>query len=249
MINEMTESEARQEIYGEFVEYSGNNPFAHQYKPEKHESTKAIWQQNKQLIISNDFNLNPFAVAFIHIWQDNAGFHHHQFDEGEITNGSIPAMIDFVNYRHEGRYFRQLQAARLSGDAMGNNKDISQRDNSSLYQQLLRGWNMNITQLSVSNNPTHENSRSDVNYVLLHHPDFIINPDTCPNTCRDMRTVQCDAFGKIIKRDRKDINQRADYLDGAVRYPVHNFHRQWINRHQQMNRPNGLQKTSGVLTH
>lgn len=212
LMNEMTEAEARQEIYGEFVEFSGNNPFAHQYDPVKHESREAVFQHGKQITMSFDFNLNPFAVGFSHIWKDGAGYHDHQFDEMEIKNGSVPEMID----RIKSKYAPFLHSAVITGDGMGNRKELTSRDNASVYQQLLSGLNMKETQLRVLGNPEHKNSRDDVNYVLCHHPDFKINPDTCKQTCRDMRSVQCDAFGSIIKRNRNDLNQRADHLDCFV---------------------------------
>lgn len=231
MINEMTELEAKQEIFGEFVEYSGNNPFAHQYKPEKHESKEIVFDPNKQIVIHIDFNLDPFGVGFSHIWRDSNGVHDHQFDEMSIENGSIPLMID----RGKDKYGRYLQSALLTGDALGKNKQLGERDNASLYKQLLRGWGMSESQLRVKGNPTHVNSRSDVNYLLLHHPDFKINPISCPQTCRDMRNVQCDAFGEIMKRDRKDVNQRADFLD-TVRYKVNAFWKVAIDQHQKTGR-------------
>lgn len=230
-------------LFGDWeAQRSVDSPFCTHYSPTKHESTQAVFQPSKQLIISVDFNLNPFAVTFHHAWQDNAGFHHHQFDEGEIIQGSIPEMIDFIKIK----YNNFLYAAILTGDAMGKHGDISQRDNATLYQQLLRGLGMTAQQLRVAGNPTHENSRADVNYFLVYFPDYIINPKTCPNTCRDARVVQVDLYGQIVKRNRNDLNQRADFLDAGIRYPIHNIHRQWINQHQLKNRmlihQNGNQK-------
>ena len=216
-------------IYGDWEqERDVLNPFAHQYDPRKHESELAIFNPQRQIVISIDFNLNPFAVTFSHIWKDDKTVHDHQFDEMSIDNGSIPAMVS----RIIDKYGRHIQSAVLTGDAMGSRGDISQRDNASLYLQLLRGLGIGQSQLRVKGNPTHENSRSDVNYVLLHHPDFKIHPLKCPNTCRDFRTVQCDAFGDIIKRNRNDISQRADFLDTA-RYKVNTFWKQNIERHQK----------------
>lgn len=215
---ELSQMEAEQEIYGKFVDFAGNNPFAHQYKETKHESPSAIFRPDKQLIISIDFNLNPFAVTFWHYWRDNTGEHIHCFDELEISNGSIPAMIDAIKLR----YPHHLHSARLTGDSMGKNRSIEQRDNSSLYDNLLRGLGMTQYQLQCKHNPTHENSREQVNNVLFKFNDFKINPINCPNLCRDMKNVQCDAFGQILKKDRKDVNQRADYLD-TCRSVVHNI--------------------------
>ena len=220
--------QVNQEIYGEFIETDAVNPFAFAYDKNKHESTEVLFNPSKQIIIRVDFNLNPFAVTFNHYWSDRWGEHWHVFDEGEIKNGSIPAMVEFI----KAKYGRWIHAARLTGDAMGNRGDISQRDNATLYKQLIRGLGMNESQLLVRGNPTHENSRSDVNYVLTHFPDYKIHPVKCPNLCRDFKTVQCDAFGEIIKKNRKDMAQRADYLD-TERYGINTFLRQWIDRHQK----------------
>lgn len=234
-IEAFSPEQVNQEINGEFIDMDALNPFAHKYNPAVHESELSVFNPSRQVIMRVDFNLNPFAITFGHFWQDSAGYHWHVFDEAEIKNGSVPAMIDLILDGDEKRrsYRNYLHSAKLTGDAMGNRKDIGQRDNASNYKQLIRGLGMSESQLKVPGNPTHENSRSDVNYVLTHFPDYKINPKTCPNLCRDMKLVQCDAFGEIIKRDRKDVNQRADYLD-TERYGVNTFLKKWIDEHQKL---------------
>lgn len=222
--------QVRQEIYGEFIESDALNPFATSYDPAKHESEAAVFQPGKQIVIMMDFNRNPFAVTFSHVWKDSAGRHDHQFDEMAIVNGSVPEMIDRV----KERYGAWLHAAYLSGDAMGKRGNLSERDYASIYLQLLRGFNMTKQQLRVSGNPTHENSRAETNFVLHHHPDFKINPKTCPNTCRDFRIVQWDnTLNKIVKANRNDKSQRADFLD-CGRYKVENFHKDFIREKQSV---------------
>lgn len=203
----------------------GDNPFAVQYSQSKHESSEAIFNPNKQLLIKIDFNLNPFAVNFSHMWRDENGEHYHTFDEASIKAGSLPAMIDLI----KTKYGNQLHSCFITGDAMGRKGEISQRDNASLYLQLQRGLHLKDAQIRVPRaNPTHENSRADTNFVLTHFPDYKINPKTCPETCLDMRVVQCDAFGSIIKKNRKDLTQRADFLD-VERYGISTFLRKWID--------------------
>jgi hypothetical protein len=228
LILSMTDQEYRQEIMGEFVDFSGTNAFAHQYSPDKHESLEAVFDPRKQLLIKIDFNLNPFAVTFSHMWRD-AIDHFHTVDEASISQGNIPAMIDLIKMK----YSPQLANCILTGDAMGKRGDIGQRDNASNWEQLRRGLGLKQNQLWLPSNPTHDNSRADVNYVLCHFPDYKINPKTCPNLCRDMRNVQCDAFGEITKRDRKDINQRADFID-TERYGINTFLRKWIDYHMKI---------------
>lgn len=213
-------------LYGNWdVQDGAQNPFAHQWN-ELYHTGQVRFNPVKQLFISIDFNLNPFAVTFWHFWRDTQGYHLHGFDEAEIDNGSIPAMIDLIKKRYSG----SLHSAVLTGDAMGNQRNIALVDNATHYMELLRGLRMGEHQLKVSANPTHENSRAETNNFLFeakNNPryDFKINPATMPSTARDMRIVQCDAFGDIQKKNRNDLAQRADMLD-CVRYMIHLVYRQ-----------------------
>lgn len=216
-------------LYGDWnASREVQSPFATQWLDSKHVSEEPFYDVKKQLIISIDFNLSPFCVVFMHHFSDSNGEHFHIFDEGEIKNGSIPAMVDFI----KAKYYNSLPTALMTGDSLGLRGEISQRDNASLYLQLIRGLGMRESQLKVPNNPTHENSRADCNYVLLHYPDFKVHKK-CTGLIRDCRNVQVDAFGGILKRDRKDVNQRADFLDAGLRYPINTFLYKWVDSDQK----------------
>lgn len=219
----MTPQDYRKFVEGDWTVYKVNNAFATQFDENRHVSFMAEFDPKKQLIISIDFNLNPFAVTFYHNSSEGAWL----IDEAQIENGNVPLMIELI----KNRYKTQLPNAILTGDALGNRSEISQKDNASLYVQLLRGLGMRESQLKVSNNPTHENSRADVNYFLYHKKDFFINPK-CKNSIYDLKYVECDEHGKIKKSNRKELNQRADYLD-TFRYFVHNIMYKWIESHQR----------------
>jgi len=200
------------------------NPFAHAFNQDIHVSDRAIFQPNKRVYVSIDFNLNPFAVTFSHIWRDSNGLHDHTFMESAIENGSVPAMAK----RIKELLGRSLANCVITGDAMGRNRNIAETDNASNYQLLKRLLNLPDSAFYVKSNPTHDRSRNDTNYTLFAatQPEFkfekIIHPKNCPGLIADYKTVQCDAFGHILKRDRKDVAQRADFLD-TERYKIHYF--------------------------
>lgn len=219
-----------QEVYGKFIEKTGLNAFMTNYKKEKHESKEAIFREHLPIKTIIDFNINPFAVDFAHIWEDKEGKHCHIFDSADIQGGSIPAMADLIMERY-GKYLFQMQ---FSGDQTGDKRDISQRDHSSYWKQLFKELKLNYQgRLKLpTKNPEHSNSRGDCNYVMYHFPDFKINPEKCPHTVRDCKIVQCDAFGQIIKRERKKIEQQGDHLDN-VRYLINTFLLEWVDRHKK----------------
>jgi hypothetical protein len=157
------------------------------------------------------------------VYRDATGEHVHVFDELTIENGNVQTMVQRIIERY-GKYLHLLE---VTGDAMGNNRAMNQPDFASIYELIIRGLKISKTALKVPSNPRHSNSRADVNFVLFKFPDFKVNPNTCPNLCLDMRMVQCDAFGEIIKKNRKDLSQRADHLD-CLRYLVNTFLFKWI---------------------
>lgn len=211
----------------------GKNPWANQYDPKKHESVRAVMDKSKQLFVSIDFNLDPFGVTFEHQWSDTQGAHIHQFNEAAIENGSMDKMIQYIGDSYG--YF--LPLSRWTGDFTGMSQRIDQPDRASLFRQLQKGLHLANNQIQVPPNPSHASNRTDVNYILTYHPDFIINPRTCPQTCMDFKTVQSDPnkFGHILKTNRKDVTQRADLLD-CRRYSINTWQKPWIERHRAQNR-------------
>jgi len=208
------------EYLAEDIDGKTLNPFAHQWDDAYHLGEVAF-QRDKQLFISVDFNVEPFCATYWHYWLDRDGHHIHGIDESEISNGSVPAMIDEIKLK----YGHALHSAILTGDSMGGQKNIARRDNASHYMELQAGLRLGKHQLMVLHDPSHSNSRTDTNTVLWRakHPEyrieFKLNKEHMKGTVRDFRNVQCDAFNEIVKRSRKDLTQRADFLD-ASRYLI-----------------------------
>ena len=170
---------------------------------------------NLPYIVSIDFNLNPFCGIIAQI----NGKELHVLDEFAIDNGSITKLVQHLEY------FGNRHLMRITGDAMGNQRSIEQADHSSLYIQIKKGLQLRDAAFFITSNPRHENSRADCN-KLIHSGLIKIHP-RCKGLLNDMRQVEADAHGKIIKSNRNKMNQRADHLD-ALRYICHNFMRKFL---------------------
>ncbi len=210
------------------AEMVGANPFAYAFVPENHKVELPLTAE--PIIASIDFNLDPFAITWHQIQRKGLMQVYYTFDEHEIRGGSIHAMADYMT---EKLNTRQLMTLIVTGDSMGNNRNISQRDNASNYTMLRRMLKLRESQVRVPPNPTHEKSRNDVNGLFFLHENnanhkVFINP-ICTKLLKDLRLVQCDAEGSIIKANRTYEEQRADYLD-TYRYFVNTFAASTVSR-------------------
>ena len=183
-------------------------------------------RENETLYISMDFNVEPFAFVYYQVWQDSKGFHFHVIDEETIKDGSINEAARTIEFK----YYPWLHNCIITGDYNGNARTLS---NGSYYEQLARELKIPMRNIQTSANPQHKKSRNDLNYTLYHHPDFKISP-RCENTIRDLRFVEANGEGGIVKENRKNIHERADHLD-AFRYAVnHKAIQDWIKFNQSL---------------
>ena len=176
--------------------------------------------ENQRLIISMDFNIEPFGFIFSHVWQDKEGWHCHIFMESVIGQGDITKAIDDIR----GKFHHYLPSCIITGDYNGNKREISQVNNASLFDMVRLALRLSHKQMQASPNPRHKNSRTDLNYVLHHSQgikhdiDFRVDP-RCVKTIRDLKFVEADGEGGIKKTNRKNLHEQADLLD-CVRYLV-----------------------------
>lgn len=215
-----------QEIYGKFIDYNTNqNPFIYNFDKDKHIDNSIEYDPSKQLLISMDFNINPITAIFAHNYRKGNEEYLEIFNEVAIDNGSIDKLAEYI----KTNYSKSLNTVLVTGDAMGRQKNISQRDNASNYDLLKNYLRLRSSQIVVKGNPTHENSRTDCNYFLANFKNLKINENKCKNLIFDFNNVQCDVFGSIIKRNRLDFSQKADLLDN-FRYIVNTFYADWIRK-------------------
>jgi phage terminase large subunit len=199
------------EVLGQWGAKQITRPFAVQYNPDKHRKP-CQFQSGRTIYISFDFNLDPFAVVFAHIWRDKDGLHFHVFDEFTIQGGTLPTAITDI----KTKYGQWSHLFHITGDYSGTAKQMSMPDKANHYQQIMRSLLLRDKQFELRPNPLHRNSHDHCNFILSHAQDFRIDP-SCVNTERDLRTVEINSDQSIIKSDRKSDAQRADHLD-AFRY-------------------------------
>jgi len=185
------------------------NPFLYEWKDEKHIDDSVQLNSNLPVYVSVDFNINPLCALVIQ--------HHGRgavvVDEIKIDKGSVDSFCDAVL-----ALGIPMGLIRITGDAMGKGGTVQQRDNSSAYTMIKRRLSLSDSQFLIPANPTHYNSRIDCN-AALRRLDIKVNSKRCKGFVFDAKQVQCDANGSIIKSNRKNLTERADFLD-CFRYFV-----------------------------
>ena len=200
--------------YARFVQGDWNvmeevdNPFLYEWNDDKHIG-QVEFNPHIPTYISVDFNINPLCALVIQL----NGRDTYLVDEIEIEKGSIDAFCDAV----EALKIPTGQL-RICGDAMGKGGTVQQRDNSSAYQQIKKRLRLSDSQFIIPANPTHYNSRIDCN-AALRKLKIQANALRCKGFIYDAKQVRCDANGSIMKSNRKNLAERADFLD-CFRYFV-----------------------------
>ena len=190
-----------------------DNPWMYAFRDEHiFDDSLTTFNRHQPYVVSLDFNIDPYCGT---VWQVR-GKDLYCFDEFAIDNGSTPKLCDYLihnmpDYKH---------FMRITGDAMGNRRDINQRDHATTYQQIKRALNLRDSDFKIKANPTHENSRAQCNKMFYDGRVHIHS--SCKRTIADLKTVASGGGGEIIKSNRNKLEQRADHFD-TVRYICSNY--------------------------
>jgi hypothetical protein len=185
------------------------NPFLYAWNDNDHIDDSLAINPHIPVFISVDFNINPLCALVIQQTARGCVV----VDEIKIEKGSVDSFCDHVE-----SYGIPIGLLRITGDAMGNGRSIQQRDNSSAYTQIKRRLKLGDSQIIIPANPTHFNSRIDCNNAL-RKLDIKVNSVKCKGFVYDAKQVQCNSDGGIMKSNRKNLAERADFLD-CFRYFV-----------------------------
>ncbi len=215
--------QVRQEIFGEFIDRVSGNPFAFAFDRQRHvKPFKLI--KGSPVIVSVDFNLDPFCAIIAQDQGKRFGIAH----EVSVTSGTIEELCSRILAIVPDVFLHEY-----TGDRSGANRRLQARSTASMWDDFLAVMGARERQLKLPANPSHRQSREDTNYVLHHHPEFVIDP-SCTGVIFDLENVEVDADMSIVKGDRSQAAQRADYLDD-VRYLVNTYLKNWIDLHRRTN--------------
>ncbi len=209
-------------LYGDWsAKPTKERPFAFAWDRAKHVKPCTL-VNGAPVIISVDFNLDPFCAIIAQEQGRRIAITH----EVSIKSGTIEELCSRILAIVPDVYLHQY-----TGDRSGANRRILTRTTASMWDDFLAVMGAREKQLKLPNNPSHRESREETNYVLHHHPEFVVDP-SCTGVIFDMENVEVDADHSIIKADRSQASQRADYLDD-VRYLIHTYLRPWIDLHRK----------------
>lgn len=211
-----------QEIYGKFLDRVAGRPFAFAFSRAKHVKPCAL-DPRQPVIAVVDFNVDPFCAIIAQEQGHRMAITH----EIAIPSGTIEELSTRILAIAPHVFLH-----KYTGDRTGAARRIQMKSNASMWDDFIAAMRARESQLDLPPNPTHKQSREDVNYVLAHHPDFVIDP-SCTKVIHDMEVVEVDEELHIIKSDRSKSAQQADFCDD-VRYLVNTYLGRWIQTHRSL---------------
>lgn len=207
---------------GHWKDEAAESPFIYTFDSKAHANPNYLFDPDYPIHLSFDFNLNPLTCT---VFQMEVGKFFHAVDSFKMDNANLPDMLEMI----KARYGRYLWNARVTGDALGKNRSLMERDNRTYYDMIQAHLGLQKRQIDVPPNPSHAQSRMDCNYVFRFHPGVNINPVKCPELIRDIMIVEASPDNSIIKGDRNKQAQQADFLDN-FRYAVNTWLYKWIKK-------------------
>lgn len=223
------------EVMCERKPMSGLN-WLYTFNRERHISEQASYKQNEIVYISFDFNVSPFVCILAHHGQSPGKRHGfiHIFDEIEIDPDKVAGGGTYFDSITEAIKLKipfqfHHKALIITGDASGSNSHILARVGENVWTSLLTALGVGWNHLKLGKqNPAVSDTRELCNAIFANHGEILINP-RCKSLIRDCEFVKAKPDGTILKDNRKNVIQRADFMD-VLRYYLHRFHGDFIKR-------------------
>ena len=173
--------------------------------------------RNLPVYLSFDFNVEPLTCT---AWQFELGNFCFCIGEFSIINSDVTTFGQKIlsHFPNSDLW--------MTGDASEKNKrNIFGAMNA--YDQLAKVLNIGRGYIRVPNvNPTIHSTRNLMNAILASHPNVYIDR-SAKGLIYDLNNVEVDEKGDIVKANRANLSQRADFLDTA-RYFMSAFMSNWF---------------------
>lgn len=223
------------EVLCERKPMSGLN-WLYTFSRNRHVSKEAKYRENEIVYISFDFNVSPFVCILAHHGNmpGKRDGYIHVFAEVEINPDSVAGESTYFVAIAEALKLKiplqfKHKAIIVTGDASGSNSHIMARVGENIWTALMSALGIGRSQLQISSsNPRLKDSRELCNAIFANHDEVLINPE-CTSLIRDCEFVKANPDGSIMKDNRKNVLQRADFMD-VLRYYLQRFHGQYIKR-------------------
>jgi hypothetical protein len=222
-LNQGSEADFEQQFNIAFSTVTGQPVFS-SYNEELHAAELLKYQKNLPLLLCCDFNINPMAWA---IAQYHPADHQvHFIDEIFLMPGTTETAADqFIDY-----YSDHPGAVYVYGDPAGNQRQ--QADGKSNFDKIRAKLKPHFPGLKINVPRKHygvKDSVASVNMMLvdIHGvPHIKIDPQACPNLCRDFADVVWTDDNKSIKKaiDPKNPYYYRTHMAEGVRNMIH---RRW----------------------
>lgn len=208
MLKLVSENQYRIYALGEWGVEDKRNKFAWAFSEEKHVK-KTEYNPKEVLWLSFDFNVNPMTVT---------AFQHYEKKIRAIRCIKLENSDTWEICKHIKIHFPDA-FFMVTGDATGQNRSTLGKDGVNNYIVICQELGLNLhTQVKVpKQNPDIEDNQTLFNAVLVNY-DIEFDPENCQPLIYDMTYVEVDAKKKIIKANRTDQKQQADFLDNARYY-------------------------------
>lgn len=225
---EINENFYRVYVLGEWGKPEVERPYMYNFSRNKHVGATEF-DTTKQVILSFDFNLEPFVVLACQAWRDKDGHHLHIIKEFVSNSSDIEAKLQEIEDYFRTHYGHEVANKIMSncivtGDATGTRRQVGMKNNEHAWRQITKrlGINPRSKRFMVPrHNPRVSDNRFLCNAILARHPDVVFD-ETCKHTINEMVHTEADEEGNIKKKDRNQEAQRADALD-CYRYICNAF--------------------------
>lgn len=189
--------------------------FIYQFDFAKHIWAEPLDYKKANITLSFDFNVSPATCT---AWQIGADFIY-CVKEFRIENCDVYDMCAEILAAFP------LNTFFVTGDASGNNRSFTTRENQSTYDIIdheFRTRNKLRANEVPTRNPPIRHSRELTNSILKNFEGFRIH-ESCKFTIEDLQSVKATANGGIDKRD-----QTRGHLLDTVRYLLWTYYKDYI---------------------